>query len=125
VKSRFAVAAAGGLLVMLGLLPKLAAVIAGIPRPVLGGAALVMFGMTAMAGIEELTRVRYVGTKNAIVVALSLSVGVLPIASPQLFAHAPEAARLFLNSGIFLTAATAVLLNLFFSSKAGVDFDAV
>jgi uric acid transporter len=124
VKSRFAVAAAGGLLVMLGLLPKLAAVIAGIPRPVLGGAALVMFGMTAMAGIEELTRVRYAGTNNAIVVALSLSVGVLPIASPQLFAYAPEAARLFLNSGIFLTAATAVLLNIFFSSKAGADFDA-
>ena len=83
-----------------------------------------MFGMTAMAGIEELTRVRYAGTNNAIVVALSLSVGVLPIASPQLFAHAPEAARLFLNSGIFLTAATAVLLNVFFSSKVGVNFDA-
>ena len=58
VKSRFAVAAGGGLLVVLGFLPKLAAVIAGIPRPVLGGASIVMFGMTAMAGIEELARVR-------------------------------------------------------------------
>ncbi len=77
-----------------------------------------MFGMTMMAGIEELTRVRYQGTNNAIIVAISVSVGVLPIASPQLFLHAPDAARLFLNSGIFLTAATAVLLNLFFSSKA-------
>jgi uric acid transporter len=76
-----------------------------------------MFGMTTMAGIEELTRVRYRNTSNAIVVAVSVSVGVLPIASPQLFAHAPDAARLFLNSGIFLTAATAVFLNLFFSSR--------
>ena len=117
VKSRFAVAAGGGFLILLGLLPKLAAVIAGIPRPVLGGASIVMFGMTTMAGIEELTRVRYQGTHNAIVVAVSVSVGVLPIASPQLFAHAPEEARLFLNSGIFLTATTAVLLNLFFSSR--------
>jgi uric acid transporter len=117
VKSRFAVAAGGGLLVVLGFLPKLAAVIAGIPRPVLGGASIVMFGMTTMAGIEELTRVRYQGTNNAIIVAVSVSMGVLPIASPQLFAHAPDAARLFLNSGIFLAAATAVLLNLFFSSK--------
>jgi xanthine/uracil permease len=33
------------------------------------------------------------------------------------FAHAPDAAKLFLNSGIFLAAATAVLLNLFFSSQ--------
>jgi len=117
IKSRYAVAAGGGLLVVLGFLPKLAAVIAGIPRPVLGGASIVMFGMTTMAGIEELTRVRYQGTSNAIIVAISVSVGVLPIASPQLFAHAPDAARLFLNSGIFLAAATAVLLNLFFSSK--------
>ncbi len=38
VKSRYAVAAAGAILVVLGMLPKLAAVIAGIPRPVLGGA---------------------------------------------------------------------------------------
>ena len=117
IKSRFAVAAGGGLLVLLGLLPKLAAVIAGIPRPVLGGASLVMFGMTTMAGIEELARVRYQGTSNAIIVAISISVGVLPIASPQLFAHTTEAARLFLNSGIFLAAVTAVLLNLLFSSK--------
>ncbi len=117
IKSRYAVAAGGGLLVVLGFLPKLAAVIAGIPRPVLGGASIVMFGMTTMAGIEELTRVRYQGTSNAIIVAVSVSMGVLPIASPQLFAHAPDAARLFLNSGIFLAAATAVLLNLFFSSK--------
>lgn len=118
IKSRFAVAAGGGLLVVLGFLPKLAAVIAGIPRPVLGGASIVMFGMTTMAGIEELTRVRYHGTSNAIVVAVAVSMGLLPIASPQLFTHAPEAARLFLNSGIFLTAVTAVLLNVFFSSKA-------
>jgi NCS2 family nucleobase:cation symporter-2 len=116
IKSRFAVAAGGGLLVLLGFLPKLAAIIAAIPRPVLGGASIVMFGMTTMAGIEELTRVRYKGTSNAIVVAVSVSIGVLPIASPQLFAHAPEAARLFLNSGIFLTAVSAVLLNVFFSS---------
>jgi NCS2 family nucleobase:cation symporter-2 len=121
VKSRFAVAAGGGLLVVLGFLPKLAAVIAGVPRPVLGGASIVMFGMTAMAGIEELTRVRYAGTNNALVVAISLSVGVLPIATPGLFAHAAEEARLFLNSGIFLTTATAVLLNLCFTKKETVD----
>jgi uric acid transporter len=118
VKSRYAVAAAGAILVILGLLPKVAALFAAIPRPVLGGASLVMFGMTAAAGIEELARVPYRGTNNGLVVAISLSVGVLPIATPQLFAHTPAAAQLFLNSGIFLTAFTAVLLNIFFSSKS-------
>ena len=117
VKSRYAVAAAGAILVTLGLLPKVAAVIAGIPRPVLGGASLVMFGMTAAAGIEELARVRYRGSSNGLIVALSLGMGVLPIAAPQLFARAPAAAQLFLNSGIFLAAFTAVLLNVVFNSK--------
>jgi NCS2 family nucleobase:cation symporter-2 len=115
VRSRYAVAAAGAILVVLGLLPKLAAVIAAIPRPVLGGASLVMFGMTAMAGIEELTRVRFAGTANGLVVAISLSMGMLPIATPGLFAQAPEEAKLFLNSGIFLATLTAVALNLFFN----------
>ena len=117
VRSRFAVAAAGAILVLLGLLPKIAAVIAAIPRPVLGGASLVMFGMTAAAGIEELARVRYRGTSNGLIVAISLSAGVLPMATPQLFAHAPAAAQLFLQSGIFLATFTAVLLNVFFASK--------
>jgi NCS2 family nucleobase:cation symporter-2 len=115
VRSRFAVAAGGGLLLVLGFLPKLAAVIAAVPRPVLGGASIVMFGMTAMAGIEELSRVRYQGTNNGLVAAVSIALGVLPIATPQLFAHAPAEARLFLDSGIFLAAASAVLLNLFLS----------
>jgi NCS2 family nucleobase:cation symporter-2 len=118
VKSRYVVAAAGAILVVLGLLPKIAAFIAAIPRPVLGGASLVMFGMTAMAGIEELTRVRYKGTSNGLIVAISLSAGVLPMATPQLFAHAPAAAQLFLNSGIFLGAFTAVLLNIFFATRS-------
>jgi len=41
--------------------------------------------------------------------------GMLPIATPGLFAQAPEEAKLFLNSGIFLTAITAVVINLFFN----------
>lgn len=121
VKSRYAVAAAGAILVLLGLLPKVAAVIAAIPRPVLGGASLVMFGMTAAAGIEELSRVRYRGTSNGLIVAIALSAGVLPMASPQLFARAPAAAQLFLQSGIFLGALTAVLLNIFFGSKSAPE----
>jgi len=120
-KSRYGVAAAGGLLVTLGFLPKLAAVIASVPRPVLGGASVVMFGMVAAAGIQELVKVKYKETNNGIVVAVSIGVGVLPIATPTLFAHASDAARLFLNSGIFLTTATAVLLNLFCGKRAEVE----
>jgi uric acid transporter len=48
---------AGGILVLLGLLPKLGAVVAAIPAPVLGGAGLVMFGTVAASGLRTLARV--------------------------------------------------------------------
>jgi xanthine/uracil permease len=114
IKSRYAVAAGGGFLVLLGFLPKWLPCLPAFPARLLGGASVVMFGMTAMAGIEELSRVRFAGTNNAIVAVISIGVGVLPIAAPGLFAHAPDAARLFFNSGVFLTAASAVLLNVIF-----------
>jgi len=112
VKSRYVVAAAGAIMVLMGLFPKLGALIACVPRPVLGGCAIVMFGMTTVAGIQELTRVRFEGTRNAIVVAVSVSVGVLPMSFPALFEHVHGPLKLVLDSGIFLGAITAITLNL-------------
>lgn len=118
VKSRFVVTAAGGIMVLMGLFPKLGALIAAVPTPVLGGGAIVMFGMTTVAGIQELSRVRFEGTRNAIVVAVSVSVGVLPMSFPALFAHAHGALKLVLESGIFLGAITAIVLNLLLNGRA-------
>ncbi len=112
IKSRYVVAASGLIMILMGLFPKLGALIASVPRPVLGGCAIVMFGMTTVAGIQELSRVRFEGTRNAIIVAVSVSIGVLPMSFPPLFAHASGTLRLVLESGIFLGAITAVLLNL-------------
>ncbi|MDH4560046.1 nucleobase:cation symporter-2 family protein [Pseudomonas sp. BN411] len=112
IKSRFVVAAAGGLMILMGLFPKLGALIAAVPTPVLGGCAIVMFGMTTVAGIQELSRVRFEGTRNALVVAVSVSIGVLPMSFPALFEHFHGALRLVLESGIFLGALSAIVLNL-------------
>ncbi|MGA6108899.1 nucleobase:cation symporter-2 family protein [Pseudomonas solani] len=117
VKSRFVVAAAGGIMILMGLFPKLGALIAAVPTPVLGGGAIVMFGMTTVAGIQELSRVRFEGTRNALVVAVSVSVGVLPMSFPALFAHAHGALKLVLESGIFLGAITAIVLNLLLNGR--------
>ncbi|ROS76754.1 solute carrier family 23 protein [Cellulomonas sp. PhB143] len=112
VRSRFVVAAGGGVMIALGLFPKVGALVAAVPPAVLGGGAIVMFGMTTAAGIQELARVRYTGTNNALVVAVSVSVGVLPMAMPELFAQYDGPVALVLQSGIFLGAIAAVLLNL-------------
>lgn len=52
VKSRFVCATGGVILVLLGLFPKMAQVVASVPAFVLGGAGIVMFGMVAANGIK-------------------------------------------------------------------------
>jgi len=118
VKSRFVVAAAGAIMVLMGLFPKLGALIASVPTPVLGGCAIVMFGMTTVAGIQELARVRFEGTRNGLVVAVSVSLGVLPMSMPALFEHVSGPLKLVLESGIFLAAVSAILLNLLLNREA-------
>ncbi|CAH2898378.1 MAG: Xanthine-uracil permease [uncultured Paraburkholderia sp.] len=54
VKSRFVCAMGGVILVLLGLFPKMAQVVASVPAFVLGGAGIVMFGMVAANGIRVL-----------------------------------------------------------------------
>jgi NCS2 family nucleobase:cation symporter-2 len=122
VKSRYVVAMAGAIMIMMGLFPKIGALVAAVPRPVLGGSAIVMFGMTTVAGIQILSRVRFDGTRNALVVAIAVSVGVLPMAFPSLFAQASGPLHLILDSGIFLGTVTAVLLNILLN-KARHDQD--
>lgn len=117
VRSRYVVAAAGVIMILMGLFPKLGAIIASVPPAVLGGSAIVMFGMTTAAGIQELARVKYEGTHNALIVAVSISVGVLPIAMPSLFAKAEGAAQLVLTSGIFLCGLVAVVMNAILNRK--------
>lgn len=121
VHSRWVVAAGGGIMIVMGLLPKVGAIVAAVPPAVLGGGAIVMFGMTTAAGIQELARVRYADTNNALVVAVSISVGVLPMASPTLFARYEGPAGLILGSGIFLGAATAVIMNLAVNRPRSTD----
>ena len=56
VRSRWVTAAGGVIMLMLGLLPKMAALVEAIPQVVLGGAGLVMFGMVAATGARILDR---------------------------------------------------------------------
>jgi OHCU decarboxylase len=117
VRSRWVVALSGGMLILLGLLPKLGALIATIPAPVLGGAALVMFGMVAATGIKILTRVDYSARHNPLIIAISIAMGMIPLVAPTFFVEAPKSLGPLLNSGITLTAISAALLNAWFNGN--------
>jgi OHCU decarboxylase len=117
VRSRWVLAAAGGILIVLGVLPKLGALVASIPQPVLGGAGLVMFGMVAATGIKILARVDYAARHNLLIIAISIAVGMIPLVAPAFFARAPKALGPLLNSGITLAAISAALLNAWFNGR--------
>lgn len=114
VHSRYVCAVGGVLLLLLGLSPKLSATIAAIPAFVLGGAGLVMFGMIAATGVRILSDVNFTSNRhNLTVVAVSLSVGMIPLVADKFFQFAPAALAPLLHSGILLATVAAVALNLF------------
>lgn len=121
VKSRWVVAAAGGFLVLLGLFPKLAAVVAAIPLPVLGGAGFALFGTVAAIGIRTLSRVDFDRNANLVIVAVSLAVGLIPVAFPTFYSAFPPGVQIVLNSGITAGSLAAIILNVTFNDLGGSE----
>ncbi|MEB0056009.1 MULTISPECIES: nucleobase:cation symporter-2 family protein [unclassified Variovorax] len=114
VKSRFVCVAGGVILIVLGLLPKMAALVESLPTVVLGGAGLVMFGMVAATGIRILSGVDFKTNRhNAMIVAVSIGVGMIPLIAPNFKQWMPHSIHSLIESGILLTSIAAVLLNLF------------
>src|SRR5699024_85682 len=119
VRSRFVCVAGGVIMLLLGILPKLAAVVESLPSAVLGGAGLVMFGMVAATGIRILGGVDFrTNHYNALLVAISIGMGMIPVLAPQFDIWLPQTIHPLIESGILLTAVSAVLLNLFFNGAA-------
>ena len=116
VRSRWVCVAGAVIMLALGLSPKLAALVAAVPLYVLGGAGLVMFGMVAAAGINILGGAGFAARRdNLFVVAISVSIGMIPVVAPTLFAALPVSLAPVTGSGIVLATVSAVLLNLFFN----------
>ena len=111
VRSRYVVAAAGVILVVLGLFPKEAAIVASIPAPVLGGAGIAMFGMVMASGIKTLAKVGFEDNHNLMVVAISIAVGLIPLAVPNIYQQFPGSLQIIFNSGITVGSVTAIVLN--------------
>ena len=126
VKSRWVCVAGGIIMVVLGMLPKMAAFVEAIPQFVLGGAGLVMFGMVAATGIRILSTVDYKGNRNNLyIVALSIGFGLIPLVAPRWTQQMAHSLHPLLESGILLTAVAAVVLNIFFNGARGDEAGAI
>jgi len=119
IKSRFVCVAGGAILIVLGLVPKIGALVESIPTMVLGGAGLVMFGMVAATGIRILSGVNFATNRNNLfIVAVSLGMGMIPLIAPNFKQWIWHDIHPLIESGILLASITAVALNAFFNGAA-------
>jgi len=126
VRSRYVTIAGGIIMIVLGMLPKMGALVESIPQFVLGGAGLVMFGMVAATGIRILANVDFRTNRNNLyIVALSIGFGLVPLVAPRWSQQMPHSLHPLLESGILLASIAAVSLNLFFNGTKGDTAGAV
>jgi xanthine permease XanP len=99
------------ILILLGLFPIVGGVLNTIPKPVLGGSTIVMFGSVAVAGLNILRMVE-MDIRSSMIVAVSLSIGLGVTFAPESMVHMPQIIKDVFESGIAAGAIVALLLNL-------------
>ncbi|MDQ2066926.1 nucleobase:cation symporter-2 family protein [Xinfangfangia sp. CPCC 101601] len=120
IRSRYVCVAGGVILIVLGLIPKMGALVESIPTMVLGGAGLVMFGMVAATGIRILAGVDFAKNRNNLfIVAVSLGMGMIPLIAPNFKQWIWHDIHPLIESGILLASIAAVALNAFFNGASG------
>ena len=115
VRSRFVTAAAGVILIIIGLLTPVAHLINSIPAAVVGGTGMIVFAIILVLGIQMLNRVDLSDHGNSIICATALLFGLLPIVIPGIYGQLPSNVRTLLSSGVAMAALVAVLMNLLFN----------
>ena len=111
VMSRHVVTMGAVFLILCGLVPKFGAVIASMPITVLGGGVIIMFGMVTASGVRMLADVDW-NSRNMVIFALSLSVGLGLQLAPEALQHLPDTIRVLMTSGLFPAAVLSIVLNL-------------
>jgi xanthine permease XanP len=95
---------------LLGLFPPVGRWVTAMPPPVLGALALLLFGLVAVSGLRLIQRAP-ITHRDALLIALSLGVGLGAPSHPGLFAALPSAMRALFESGIAAGGMTALVLN--------------
>lgn len=110
IMSRHVVTIGALFLVLAAFVPKVGAIVSAMPYAVLGGGAVVMFGMIAGAGMNLLSDVK-MNRRNMVIIAVSLSVGLGLKAEPGVVGIFPDWAKMMLTSGLFPVAVLSIVLN--------------
>jgi xanthine permease len=115
VKERSVIFITGILLIVLGFLPKFAAITQMLPTAVLGAAMVAMFGLVITQGMQMLAPEIAKSAENGLIVACAIGLGVGVSVVPSVFAGLPETIGNLLGNGIVTGSLTAIILNILFN----------
>ena len=111
VVNRFTIMTGAIFLLLCGFCPKLSAIFSVMPQSVLGGAAVIMFSMILVSGIQSLTR-EALDERNGLIVALAIGLGVGIGNVPAVLDQLPAwVGNIFAQNGIIMTFVIATVLN--------------
>lgn len=121
VVNKFVIMTGAIFLILSGFIPKLSAVFSVMPQSVLGGAAVIMFSMILVSGLQSLMR-EGLDERNSLIVALSLGIGVGIGHVPEVLAKLPEwVTQVFAHNSIIMTFVVATVLNIVLPKATAID----
>nr|WP_254544726.1 solute carrier family 23 protein [Halomarina sp. BND7] len=123
VMSRHIVGIGGGILIVLGLVPKIGAIVTTIPSAVFGGAVLIMVGMVAASGMRLLFLNIEMNRRNMVIIATALSLGLGVATVPEALSGLPSGAQTFFGEPVIVTGLVALTLNTFVPGESSPLFD--
>lgn len=100
-----------GILVVLGFFPIIGSLFMLIPKPVLGGATVVLFGTIAVAGIRILAT-QHIDRRSAYIMAISFGLGLGVTLVPNATQHLPDFIKQVVATPITLAGLSAIILSL-------------
>lgn len=117
VVNKFSIMTGAVFLILAGFIPKLSALFSVMPQSVLGGAAVIMFSMILVSGLQSLLR-EGLDSRNGLIVAVSIGLGIGIGEMPEILRHLPEwVTQVFGNNSIIMTFVIATVLNLILPKK--------
>jgi xanthine permease XanP len=116
--SRYVAFWAAGILVVLGLFPVIGGILMQLPKPVLGGATLVMFGTVAAAGIRILATLD-LDRRTMLIMAVSFGLGLGVAMVPDALKEMPKTIQNIFGSAITTSGLSALILNLCLPKEMG------
>jgi xanthine permease XanP len=99
------------MLVVLGLFPLIGGVLQAMPKPVLGGATLVMFATIAVGGVKILSS-EPIDRRSTLIIATSLGFGLGTMAVPDVVSQMPIWVQNILSSPVTVGGFSAIILSL-------------